>query len=139
MEHEAPVFPGMVEVITHLAETYTLVVVSSTITPPIREKLERSGIASCFAEILGNDVHPSKEEKLRMVFATHATRPDDCVFVTDTAGDVREAARVGVGSIGVSWGYQPREMVEKANPFLIVDSPRAIVGAVEQYFRRPIS
>ena len=49
------------------------------------------------------------------------------MYVTDTSGDVREAASVDIPSVGVTWGYHPRQTLERANPRSIVDTPQALV------------
>ena len=134
MQQEVKIFAGMSEAITELEKTYTLVAISSTITSPIREFLQSHGLASHFAQIMGNDVHKSKVEKMKMVFAQYDVTADDCVFITDTLGDMREADHMGVGSIGVSWGFQSSETLEKGNSFRIVDTPEELVRAIGEYF-----
>ena len=134
MQQEVKMFPEMREVITELEKTYTLVAISSTISSPIREFLQSHDLASHFVQIMGNDVHKSKVEKMKMVFAQYDVTADDCVFITDTLGDMREAERVGVGSIGVSWGFQSRETLEKGSSFRIVDTPQELVKGIGEYF-----
>lgn len=101
MEKEVQIVSGMQEVINQLEKDYTLVVVSSTITSPIKNLLESRGMASHFTEIMGNDVHTSKVEKIKMVFNKYNINSDDCVFITDTLGDMKEASKLKVGTIGV--------------------------------------
>jgi len=103
MEKDARVVPGMQEIINQLEKDYTLIVVSSTITSPIKKFLESRNMASHFAEIMGNDVHTSKVEKIKMVFSKYNIGSDDCVFITDTLGDMKEASKLNVGTIGVTW------------------------------------
>ena len=64
MKNEVQIVPGMKEVIIELEKNYTLVVISSTITSPIQEFLEGHDLATHFAQIMGNDVHKSKIEKM---------------------------------------------------------------------------
>ena len=52
----------------------------------------------------------------------------------DTLGDMLEAERVGVGAIGVSWGFQKHGTLAKGNPFKVVDEPEGLPVAVEEYF-----
>lgn len=125
--------PGILEVIENLSHIYTLIIVSSTITSPIREFMERYDAVKYFKEIMGNDVHKSKVEKIKMVFEKYNISRNQCLFITDTLGDMKEASRVGVRSIGVSWGFQDRETLEKGSPLFIADSPKQLEEAISRY------
>lgn len=133
-EDGAKIFSGMVEVVGSLSHSYVLIIVSSTITSPIQGFLEKHRIGRYFSEVMGADVHISKSEKIKMVFEKYNVSASECVFVTDTLGDMREARAVGVGSLGVSWGFHLRETLEKGEPFRIADTPSQIVQYIADYF-----
>lgn len=133
-EKNAQMFAGMREVIESLSHQYTLIVISSTITSPIQAFLEKNHIGRYFSEVMGNDVHTHKDEKIRMVFEKYQAHASKCVFVTDSLGDMREATKVNVGSIGVSWGFHPRETLAKGAPFRIVEKAGELPLAVSDYF-----
>ncbi len=137
MKGETRLTPNMDRVIPTLASTYTLAVVSSTPSPAISDFLAHYDLADYFVDIMGKDVHTSKVEKIRMIFEKHDTCADACVFITDTLGDIREASAHGVGAIGCSWGMHNHETLEKGVPFRIVDHPRELPDAVDDYFERP--
>ncbi len=132
-----PVFPGILDAITTLEKHYILIVVSSTISSPIREYLEQHGVADHFADVFGSDVHKSKVEKMNMVFRKYDTGPHDAAFITDTLGDLHEAAKVGVGAIAVTWGFHSRETLSSGRPFAIVDNPNELPDSIETYFKTP--
>ena len=133
----AGMFPGIDTVIKELAQKYRLIIVSSGPDEFIEPFLEKVGIRDCFQEVMGNRVHKSKAEKMRMIFSKYGTTPETCILITDSLGDMREGASVGVGSIGVSWGFQDRATLQKGAPFRIVDDPRDIPNTVENYFAAP--
>ncbi len=135
MKNEVKIVPEVKEVIIELEKNYTLIVVSSTITSPIREFLEKHELASHFAWIMGNDVHKSKVEKIKMVFEKYGIGPKDCVFITDTLGDMREATRAGVKSIGVTWGFHKPETLLRGEPFGLVEKPIELSTATGGYFK----
>jgi phosphoglycolate phosphatase len=83
----------------------------------IGEFLTENGMTSYFDRIMGNAVHKSKEEKIKTVFAEYGTDASECIFVTDTLGDIREATKVNVGAIGVTWGFHERERLAQGKPF----------------------
>lgn len=134
MKKEVVAFPGIKEVIIELEKNYELIVVSSTITSPILEFLESHGLADHFRWIMGNDVHKSKVEKIKMVFSKYEVGAENCVFVTDTLGDMREAQEVNVGVIGVTWGFQDHKTLLKGNPVYLAEKPRDLIVNISDYF-----
>lgn len=133
-EEKARLFPGMGAVIEELSHSYVLIIVSSTITSPIQGFLEKHHIGRYFSEVMGADVHTSKHEKIKMIFAKYNTSAPECIFITDTLGDMCEAKKENVGAIGVSWGFHSRETLAKGESFRIVDRPIDIVPVVSDYF-----
>lgn len=132
-KHVQP-FVGINEVLKALASEYRLIIISSTITSPIESFLTKFEMGDLFAQVMGNDVHKSKVEKMRMVFEKYGVLANDCVFVTDTLGDMREAKEHEMGAIGVSWGFHPHATLEKGVPFRIVDKPVELLDAVSDFF-----
>src|SRR3990167_5395120 len=135
MKKEVQIVPGMKDVVIELEKNYTLIVISSTITSPIKEFLEGHDLANHFAQIMGNDVHTSKVEKMKMVFEKFGVESKDCVFITDTLGDMHEAAKMSVGSIGITWGFNAPETLLRGKPFRLVEKPKDLLTAVADYFK----
>ncbi len=130
------IFPGMKEVISVLSKKYRLIIISSSISSPIVEFIKKYNLTSCFCEIMGNDVRLYKTEKIKTVFKKYGVEAKDCVFITDTLGDMREAASVGVQSIGVSWGFQEKENMLKGKPLCIAEKPKDLLDIVSDYLNK---
>lgn len=128
--------PEMVDVIISLADSYRLVVISSTINSPIQAYLKKYNLLQYFDKVFGADVHKSKVEKIKMVFNEYNLQPSDCIFITDTLGDMREAAKMNVQSIGVTWGYHRNDRLEQGNPITIVGTPKELMSQINSYFGR---
>lgn len=135
MKKEVQIVHGMKNVIIELEKIYTLIVVSSTITSPIQEFLEGHDLANYFAQIMGNDIHKSKVKKMKMIFEKYSVGPNDCVFITDTLGDMREASRLDIGTIGITWGFHTPETLLQGKPFRLVEKPDGLLMAVSDYFK----
>lgn len=131
---DAPLFDGIQDVIEKISEAYKIVIVSSTITPLISGYLIHHGLRDKFEDILGNDVATSKVEKLNMVLSRYGITSSEAVLITDTVGDVAEAKKVGVPTIAVTWGYQPKEMLEQAQPNSLAENPASILDAMSTMF-----
>lgn len=134
MKDEVTVVPGMADALSILNDHFRMIIISSMTSGPIADFLRIHNLDRYFMEIMGNDIHESKIEKINMAFAKHDAQARDCVFVTDTLGDFYEAARVGVGAIGVSWGYHERERLHREQFFRIVDQPVLLPQAIADYF-----
>ncbi|MFH1582653.1 MAG: HAD hydrolase-like protein, partial [bacterium] len=73
--------------------------------------------------------------RMKMVFKKYRAEPKDCVFITDTLGDIREAASLGVKSIGVSWGFQEKGNLLKGKPISIAEKPKDLLNIVSACFK----
>ncbi len=131
---QARPFNEMPEIIKNLSEKYHLCIISSTVSPIIRELLSKFDLEKYFSDILGNDIHTSKVEKTNQILNKYQLSPDDCVFITDTLGDIKEAKKAGVKSIAVSWGFHTVETLNKGNPIVIVNSPKELEERVNLFF-----
>lgn len=123
-------FAGMPELVRHLAERFPLYVVTSNDTRTVEAFLEADGLTGVFREVLGADKGVSKVDKLRAVAARHPeARP---VFIGDTRGDMAEGRAAEVVTIGVTWGYHPRERLERAQPHYVVDTVEALEALIAE-------
>ena len=134
MKERAKLFPRMKEIIFELEKEYMLIIVSSTITFPIEEFLTLHNFRDHFDWVMGSDVHKSKVEKIKMVFEKYKAEAKDCVFITDTLGDIHEAEKMGVPSIGVTWGFCTPETLQQGKLLKLVDTPDELKDAIIEYF-----
>jgi phosphoglycolate phosphatase len=63
------------------------------------------------------------------------TTPDKSLYVGDSGIDMQTAANSGIVSIGVTWGFRPREELQAANAVHIVDSPDRILEIISSIKR----
>ncbi len=55
--------------------------------------------------------------------------PDECAYVGDSDVDMHTARNAGVAiSLGVSWGFRDREVLESAGADVIIDSPTELLA-----------
>lgn len=134
--HEVVLYEGMDDVIRTFSNTYGLAIISSTSTSGITDFLGRYELSHYFSDILGREDHHSKVEKMRTLLEKYALSPSDCIYITDTLGDMHEANEHAMATIGVTWGVHPRETLEKGLPFRIVEKPLDLLDTVEEFFRR---
>ncbi len=136
MKTDVDIFPGMKEVIFELEKKYTLVIISSTLSFPIEEFLDSHDLRSHFDWVMGSDIHTSKVEKIKMVFERYNTTAEHCIFITDTLGDLREAEKMNVESLAVSWGFNTVETLRKGKHVIIVEKPEEIPSSIASFFEK---
>jgi len=130
---DMPMIEGMGKLILDLSNKYHLAIVSSSKTNLIEKYLDQNEIRGKFDLILGLEVGQSKIEKLKKVISHFGVQTRDCLFVTDTLGDILEGKRAGVHSIGVKWGFHSEEIMRRGGPLAIVDKPGEILELIEKY------
>jgi phosphoglycolate phosphatase len=117
--------------IRELHGKYNLFIISSTISSAIVNFLEYNKIPGCFKEVLGSDVHKNKDYKVNLILDKYHLEPKDCLFVTDTVGDVLEARKCDVRSVAVTWGFHDRDTLVTANPEAIANNPAELLLAIK--------
>lgn len=121
------------KVISELQKKYQLLVISSTIDENVRYFLGLGGYNRYFQGIFGATTHKSKVEKFKMIFRQYSLKPKECLFITDTIGDIKEAKHVNVESIAVTWGYHDKELLSSQNPLAVVQKHDDLLQAIEKH------
>lgn len=119
-------YDGMAELIQELTISYTLGIISSTEGGVIRTILAKTALEQSFGDVWGSDEDRSKVVKLRRYLEKHQIKPDDCLFITDTLGDLREAAQVGIRCLAVTWGFHDVATLERGSSEAILSYPHEI-------------
>jgi len=114
-----------------LAKKYSLFIISSNQEEALNIYFQNNKFTHIFKEILGSETHQSKVEKFKYLFEKYSLVADDCIFVTDTLGDILEGNKVGVRTIAVDFGFHKRDRLEKGNPFKIVSSFDEVVEVIK--------
>jgi len=133
---ELPVINGIVDALGSLSKKYRLIIISSTISTPIRKWLTKHNIMHYFNRIVGGDVHKSKVEKIKMIFKRYRIVANDCVFITDTLGDLREASEMGINSLAVTYGFHDKNILKRGNPVGFIKKPQDMIFEVEKYWKK---
>jgi phosphoglycolate phosphatase len=129
---DQPPANNIADALKFISENFTTILVSSTTSPPIKKYIDHHNLANCFSAIFCNDIPTSKSEKFKIILQHYRTAPSECVFVTDTLGDIKEAHKVNIPSVGVTWGYHDQALLQSGNPVTIIDYPTQLKGAIEE-------
>jgi phosphoglycolate phosphatase len=72
--------------------------------------------------VVGGDQDESKTRKIGSARRRFG-RALAAWYVGDTVGDILEARRAGVGTVGVAWGWHGVERLRRANPDHMAHAP----------------
>ncbi len=95
-------------------------------TPTTRMILELFELAPYFDHVQGTDGFPAKPEPDVIFTALTAlgAKPEDCLFVGDSATDMEAGHRAGVRTCAVTYGYGIRSEMEQWSPDYWIDDLR---------------
>ena len=114
-------FPEMATVIERLAAAHRVIVITSSRTDVVERVLAEHSVRGV-AEVIGGDQDESKTRKIDNARRRFG-RALAAWYVGDTVGDILEARRAGVGTIGVAWGWHGVERLRRANPDHMAHAP----------------
>jgi len=127
-------YPGIAELLDELADKKIKIAVMSNKPEAALKKTLRA----CFPDLSfdaivgareGVAVKPDPEAVWDMLAEVGAS-PHETLFVGDSDVDILTARNSGCYPVGVSWGFRPRETLEKAGAARVIDRPQEIWDAI---------
>jgi phosphoglycolate phosphatase len=102
-------------------------------TPTTRAVLERFGLLPYFDHVQGTDGFPAKPQPDVIFTALKAlnAKPEDCLFVGDSAADMEAGHRAGVKTCAVLYGYGSREDLAKWKPSYWITDLRQLCSSAQ--------
>ena len=85
-----------------------------------------------FSYVQGQDKLPTKPNPTSalMIAKGMGVKPSRCLFIGDSDVDMQTAKNAGMRSVGVSWGYREREVLEEAGADFIAKEPNDICDII---------
>ncbi len=120
-------FDAIRPVLRELKKNHPMVVISSNDTPTILEALRLYDFEGLFDEVLGSDFMFSKKDKILHVIKKYSVGLEDIYYIGDTAGDIKEGRQAGVKTVGVTWGWHPKDLMAAAAPDYLFDRPEDLL------------
>lgn len=124
-------YNGAKELIEELENNYQLFINTSAPTYNVKHFLSFIDKQNSFKEILGFDIEVSKVKKFQMILDKYKLQKKECIFITDTLGDLKEAQEVSINSIGVTWGVHDRETLSQGKTIEIVDTFEELLSKIQ--------
>ena len=119
-------YPGIMDLLARLKEEGAKMAVVSNKIQPETERLRKLWFDDYIAFAVGreDEIKPKPDpamalKALELMGSTQA----DAVFIGDSQPDVQTGKNVGCLSVGCTWGFRPREVLEAEKPDYIIDAP----------------
>lgn len=113
--------PGTHPLLKYCKENNIRVVIISALNKPLMEqRAEKMGLRKLFGEI-HSGIH-DKGLAIKETRERHGLSPEECVYIGDTAGDVRFTKKGGAISVAMTTGYNEAKLLLAANPDFVVKS-----------------
>ena len=109
-----------------LKKKYKLFIVTSNQESTLKKYFFKNNLQDLFDEILGVETHKSKVEKFKKLFKEHNLKSEECIFVTDTLGDILEAKKLDIKTVAVDYGFHEAKRLLKGKPYKIISHIREI-------------
>jgi HAD superfamily hydrolase (TIGR01509 family) len=115
-----------------LAKDFKLGIISSCHEYGIKDYLKNNKIEDLFSFLYGLETHKLKTHKFKKVLNEFNLKEDECIFITDTLGDILEANEVGINTVAVDFGYHERERLQKGNPLKIISRFEELIDTIKK-------
>ncbi|MBD3310388.1 HAD hydrolase-like protein [Candidatus Woesearchaeota archaeon] len=113
-------YPGVKDILEYLEnKNINIVMLSAHVRGEIEAELRDSGFQDSFLQI--NAPVFDKRKAIREVLESNSFRPEETAYVGDMLHDIETAKLGGVRSVAITWGYHPKELLQTADPDIIID------------------
>lgn len=123
---DAPILPGVVEIIKKLKKSFDLYIISHNQTKNIHPHLENNEIEDCFKGVFGADKLPELKPSplsLKPVFENYKScKLDEFVIIGDMPSDIEAGKEAGIYTIAVTTGVSKKEILAESKPDLLLES-----------------
>jgi len=116
-------FPGLKKVIENFGRSgYRMGIVTSNSTDNVNAFLKIHRMSNWFGFVNSGGLY-SKDNTLKQILKTERIAAKDVVYVGDEVRDIEAARSAEVKVVSVSWGYQSKEILAKAQPDRLATNP----------------
>ena len=123
---------GSLKLLKDLSKKSRLHIITSGWKVQVMPFFEKHKIVDLFDTFLFAEDGKKKSDKFNLIFNKNIN-PKDCIFITDTLGDLYESNEVGIQTIAVDFGYHSPELLKKGNPNYMVSSLAEMEGILDRF------
>jgi len=133
MQNKTTAYDGIMELLWRLAkENFKIAIVSNKFDTAVKE-LNQIYFKEYIKLAIGETKDVLKKPAPDMLFKAIeqlGSTVHETMYIGDSEVDVKTAKNSGVTSIGVTWGFRNREVLEQEGPDYIIDRPEELLKIV---------
>ena len=133
---ECGLFPDTKDTLEKLKNDFLLCLVTSKTRKPAMKCLKDTELDEIFDHIIcGDDVKKGKPdpEPILKALEYYKIKPEEAMYVGDSAHDINASKAAEVPVIGVTWGALYRHEVEAANPDFLADTWEEVINICKKF------
>jgi phosphoglycolate phosphatase len=99
---------------------WKIFILSSDPISKLIPETKKSGLSQLFEKVVGS-IH-EKDKAIKSLVYDFNLDNNLTFYVGDTSGDVEAGKSANVKTIGISWGFQSKELLSKSEPDFLIDN-----------------
>lgn len=120
--HEVEPYDGIVDMLKALQSNGLSIGVLTSNDASLVQEFFTAHNFPAFNFVVSEKTIFGKDRALNKIVEIHKLDKDSVVYIGDEPRDITSSHKAGVKVIGVAWGLGGRELLEKSNPDLVVDT-----------------
>lgn len=120
--YDCPIFPGIADVLRNLKRAGKTICLATLNRRKNVERLAGEVLPLFDFAVTKDDAYP-KSDGLKMIVDRFGKPLNKYRLIGDSRWDVEDAARAGIGFLGVSWGWHE---LQKNDKYIVVSSPQEL-------------
>jgi phosphoglycolate phosphatase-like HAD superfamily hydrolase len=126
-----PIISGLAEVIPAMRKTSVIFgVLTSNSTQNVDLFLRSHGLREYFTFLSSTSKLTGKAKHLRAIRKTFSLQANEVLYVGDEIRDVKASHKAGIDCAAVTWGFNSRASLMRANPQYIIDDPSDLLSMI---------
>ncbi|MCL5666954.1 MAG: HAD family hydrolase [Patescibacteria group bacterium] len=130
-----PPYKGVSQTLKKLAPAYQMAVITSNSGKVAELYLKKYHLDKYFKYVLGKEFNNSKTAKINFLLSKYRTVPAQCLFITDTLGDILEARECGIKSLALAGGFHSKPTLLKGKPAIFLKNRSKMDVTINRFFK----
>ena len=127
--------PGIKEVLNNIKQLgYSLGILTSNSLENVTAFLENNQLAHIFDFTYSGKNIFGKKRLINRMLRRERISKNNVIYIGDEIRDIEACKKARIPIISVTWGLNNRELLESAQPNLIIETPEMLISAINNIF-----
>jgi phosphoglycolate phosphatase len=120
-------FPWTSQIIPQLSNSHKLGILTNNSKQVVKSLLRRHQLNDYFSFVYSESQVFNKHNSLTKIINTYALDPRQTFYIGDALRDIEAAHKIGVSSVGVTWGLESDQLLASAHPTHLISNPNSLL------------